>query len=308
MAIAPKDIRDQLKALTISSSEVRTTGKSVGKELGRGAYGRVFTVKYCGSICAAKEIHKLLVEGLGQQQEQSVKEGFIRECQYCSALEHPNVVRFMGVYYPKKSSTIPVMIMELMDESLYHYIDKLPKNAWMKKGSILLDVAEGLSYLHAQKPAVVHRDLSPNNVLLKTNKGEIPVAKVGDLGVAKIIKADSRATQSVLTQVPGTADFMPPECFEDEPVYGVSLDSFSYGGIMLFVATHQWPTPIALVKRDSVTKQSVLRTEVERRQKYLDEMTGNAEWLKPLAESCLSDDPSERPTMLAVSEQLKVSI
>ena len=70
----------------------------------------------------------------------------------------------MGMYYPKKSSTIPVMIMELMDESpLYDYINKPPmaKNAWMKKGSILLDVAEGLSYLHAQKPAVVHRDLSP---------------------------------------------------------------------------------------------------------------------------------------------------
>ena len=308
MATAPKDISDQLESLTISSSEVQTTGESVGKELGRGAYGRVFTVKYCGLICAAKEIHSLLVEGVGQQQEQSVKEGFIRECQHCSALNHPNIVRFMGVYYPKKSSTIPVMIMELMDESLYDYMNKLPKNAWMKKGSILLDVAEGLSYLHAQKPAVVHRDLSPKNILLKAGKGEIPVAKVGDLGVAKIVKADSRATQSVLTKVPGTADFMPPECFEDEPVYGVPLDSFSYGGIMLFVATHQWPTPIAQVKRDLVTKRSVVRTEVERRQKYLDEMTGYAEWLKTLVESCLSDDPSERPTMPAVSKQLKVNI
>ena len=300
-------LSDQLKALIIPSSKVQPTG-SVDDELGRGAYGRVFTVKYRGSICAAKEIHRLLVEGVRQPEKQSIKEAFIRECQYCSALNHPNIVRFMGVYYPKKSSTIPIMIMELMDESLYHYIDKLPKNAWMKKGSILLDVAEGLSYLHAQKPAVVHRDLSPKNILLKAGKGEVPVAKVGDLGVAKIIKADSRATQSVLTKVPGTADFMPPECFEDEPVYGVPLDTFSYGGIMLFVATHQWPKPIAQVNHDPVTKQLVARTEVERRQRYLDEMTGNAEWLKPLVKSCLSNDPSERPTMLAVSKQLKVSV
>ena len=142
MATAPKDISDQLKALTISSSQVRTTGKSVGKEIGRGAYGRVFTVKYCGLICAAKEIHSILVEGVGQQQEQSVKESFLRECQHCSVISHPNIVRFMGIYYPKKSSTIPVMIMELMDESLYDYLNKLPKNTWMEKGSILLDVAE----------------------------------------------------------------------------------------------------------------------------------------------------------------------
>ena len=53
MVTTPKDISDQLKALTISSSQVKTTGE-VGKEIGRGAYGRVFTVKYCGLICAAK--------------------------------------------------------------------------------------------------------------------------------------------------------------------------------------------------------------------------------------------------------------
>ena len=305
MATAPKDISDQLKALTISSSQVQTTGKSVGREIGRGAYGRVFTVKYCGLICAAKEIHSILVEGVGQQQEQNVKEGFLRECQHCSVLSHPNIVRFMGIYYPKVDSTIPVMIMELMDESLYDYMNKLPKNAWMKKGSILLDVAEGLSYLHAQKPAVVHRDLSPKNILLKAGKGEVPVAKIGDLGVAKIIKADRRRTQNVLTKVPGTQDFMPPECFSDRPKYDSSLDVFSYGGIVLFIATHQWPTPtMPQVEIDSVTKKLVAHSEVERRQKYLDEMTGCGEWLKPLVESCLSNDSSERPTMPAVSKQL----
>jgi len=101
---------------------------------------------------------------------------------------------------------------------------------------------------------------------------------------------------------------MPPECFDDEPVYGVPLDAFSYGGIMLFVATHQWPTPTAQFKRDSKTNERVVRSEVERRQKYLDDMTGYAEWLKPLVESCLSDDPSKRPIMSAVSKQLKVSV
>ena len=303
MATTPKDISsdisDLFKDMIISSSQVQTTGKSVGREIGRGAYGRVFTVKYYGLICAAKEIHLFLVEDV---------ERFLRECQHCSVLNHPNIVRFMGIYYPKVDSTIPVMIMELMDESLYDYMKNLPKNAWIKKGSILIDVAEGLSYLHRQKPAVVHRDLSPNNILLKTMRsGEVPVAKIGDLGVANIIKADSRATLTELTKVPGSVDFMPPESFGDRPVYGTALDVFSYGGIMLFVATHQWPTPTVQMEFDPVTEKRMARTEVERRQKYLDKMTGDAEWLKPLVESCLSNDPSERPTMSTVSKQLKVS-
>ena len=302
MATASKDISDQFKDLVISPTEVQTTageGEFIGREIGRGAYSRVFTVKYRGIVCAAKEIHSFHVEGAGQQQEQSVK-GFTNQLRIHNhqlralRLNHANIVRFMGVYYPKKSSTIPVMIMELMDGSLYDYMNKLPKNAWMKKGSILIDVAEGLSYLHAQKPAVVHRDLSPKNILLKAGKtGEVPVAKIGDLA----------KTDSIVKEV---QDFMPPESF-DGPVYGVPLDVFSYGGIILFVATHQWPTPIAQVKRNS-KKLVRARTEVERRQKYLDEMTGDAEWLKPLVESCLSNDPSERPTMPAVSKQLKVGV
>ena len=51
MVTTPKDISDQLKALIIPSSQVKTTGE-FGKEIGRGAYGSVFTVKYCRLICA----------------------------------------------------------------------------------------------------------------------------------------------------------------------------------------------------------------------------------------------------------------
>ena len=299
-------ITQQLKALTISRSNI----KSVGEEIGRGAYGKVYTVKYCGLICAAKEIHSILVgDDVGEEERRHVKEGFLRECHHCSALKHPNIVRFLGIYYPNRDSNIPAMIMELMDESLVSYMKKLSKDALMKKGSILIDVAEGLSYLHAQTPIVIHRDLSPNNILLKKGKGKIPIAKISDLGVAKIIKADDRKTQRMLTKVPGTVDFMPPEAFARSPVYGVGIDVFAYGGIMLFVATHKWPSPtIEQVEFDPVTNKLTAHSEVERRQEYLDEMTGDMEGFKPLVKSCLSNNPVERPTMPAVSKALKVSM
>ena len=35
-----------------------------GKDIGVGAYGRVFKVEYCGAVCAAKEIHTILLQGL----------------------------------------------------------------------------------------------------------------------------------------------------------------------------------------------------------------------------------------------------
>ena len=48
------------------------------EELGRGAYGRVYAVKYCETLCAAKEIHSILVEGVGQVQMQQTIESFMR--------------------------------------------------------------------------------------------------------------------------------------------------------------------------------------------------------------------------------------
>ena len=196
--------------------------------------------------------------------------------------------------------------MEIMDESLTVYIERLPKNAVPKrKGPILLDVAEGLKYLHAQKPdPIVHRDLTPNNILLvKGDSGvdkETTVAKIGDLGVAKAISRDSKS----LTKLPGTISFMPPETFKHSPMYDTSLDVFSYGAVTLFVATHEWPIPDAPTKHNPDSNILVAFNEVQRRQKYLDQMTAEMKELKTLVERCLSNDPNKRPTMRQVSREL----
>jgi len=266
-------------------------------ELGSGAYGKVYKVKYDRKICAAKMIHPILVEHqVRAGQRNYVIDAFRREYSYCSTLEHVNVVDFLGIYYPTKSK-IPVMVMELMDESLASFISRKPSVETFTKISILLDISRGLHYLHSQQPPVLHRDLSPNNVLLKklTKDGACLVAKIADLGVAKVIDVDSKETSKRLSRVPGTADFMPPEAYKDSPSYGLPLDIFSFGGIMLFVATHEWPHPTDLIETDPKTGKIAAFTEVERRQKYLDKMTEEMEMLKSLVISCLDNCQSRRP-------------
>ena len=128
------------------------------------------------------------------------------------------------------------------------------------------------------------------------------MAKISDLGVAKVIKADSRKT---MTKAPGTVDFMPPEALTRSPVYGPPMDVFSFAGIILHTFNQQWPRPIDQVQFDPKTRKMMALSEVERRQKYLDKMTGEAEVLRPLVEKCLDYDPAVRPTIATVCERIQ---
>ena len=275
-----------------------------GEELGRGAYGRVFKAQYRGSVCAAKEVHSILIQltQMAPEERRRLQATFQRECDHCSKLNHPNIVHFIGIYHPPQQ-LFPVMIMELMDESLTTYAEK-QNISFKRRMSVLHDVAEGLSYLHSRNPPVIHRDLSPNNVLLK-HLPLLPVAKIADLGVAKVLNFGDQNTKSYQTQVPGTMDFMPPEAFADKPRYDTSLDVFSYGGITLHTLNGKWPTPKASTEFDTISRQVRGFSEVERRQEHLDKMRGEAEVLRPLVEACLDNDPVKRPSIVELSEKIK---
>ena len=67
------------------------------KEIGRGAYGRVFEVNYEGTLCAAKEVHALLLQYAQGDNLQRIKDDFLRECQIWSTLRHPCIVQFLGL-------------------------------------------------------------------------------------------------------------------------------------------------------------------------------------------------------------------
>ena len=288
-----KDVIPELKDVTLKGVTV------LNVELGRGAYGNVFAVKYGGVVCAAKKVHPILIENVGDEEKEKIKDDFIRECLCCSSIQHTNIVQFVGVFYPASDQYgLPVMVMELMETSLTKFVEQNKSQiAIQTKISILHDVSVGLSFLHNRKPQILHRDLSSNNVMLTSQ----PVAKIGDLGVAKVVHADNKQTKSKLTTAPGTQHFMPPEALVDNPVYGSPIDVFSFGGIALHVFSEEWPSPLCCKMRDPVTNKLLALTEAERRQQYLDKMTGKAAELRKMVEQCLDDNPDERPLIQEVS-------
>ena len=290
------EVSEALRHLKIPSSHIERTGVV----LGNGSYGKVFEVDYCGKLCAAKEVHSLLLQLASREGATKLKDDFLRECHLWSTLRHPTIVQFLGIYYPSvDESGLPIMVLEKMQDSLTSLIEKRDNIPLPMKLSILHDVSLGLRYLHDHNPVIIHRDLSPNNILVTSHLE----AKITDLGVAKVMTATGGTR--TMTKTPGTGVFMPPEALDDKPVYGPSLDVFSFGGVIIYVASRQWPTPKSWSQIDTKTNRRIFLSEVERRQQYINMMTGGNADLKPLVTSCLEDVPKLRPLAANVSERLK---
>ena len=280
------EIVSQLKHLQLVN--VTDTGKVIGS----GAYGQVIEVYVHGTLCAAKEIHPILIK---HDDAEQVKRSFQAECVKSSRILHPNIVQVLGIYYPTPQAKLPWLVMELMDTSLKGLIEKREKKGIPLhfKLSILVDVAQGLEFLHAQD--IVHRDLSSNNVLLTKQL----VAKIADLGMAKVIEQNKMMTQ---TQTPGTVHFMPPEALSNKPHYGLPVDIFSLACIALHLMSCKWPEPKDRVLE--VEDTLIALTEVQRRDKYFQSFC-NIPTLRSLIEACLYNKPEKRPKISEVCMAFK---
>ena len=269
---------------------------STDKVIGRGSYGRVIEVCVHGTLCAAKEVHSNFVDDVSTQEFERTKETFLAECVNASRILHPNLVQVLGIHYPTPEAKLPWLVMELMEFSLKDFLQRnveQNKIPLYTKLSILVDISQGLEFLHDQ--GIIHRDLSSNNVLLTKHV----VAKIGDLGVAKAIEQNLIKTH---TQVPGTPHFMPPEALSVKPRYGKPVDVFSVGCVALHTMSHQWPIPKDQVQLDSSYAMKPI-SEVDRREEYLSWCNPDA--LRQLVEKCLHNNPNYRPTISIVCADLK---
>lgn len=143
------------------------------------------------------------------------------------------MVQFLGLCYLPDGSTLPVLVMERLDSSLDELLESVPGLPLALKRSLLSDVVCGLHYLHTHDPPIVHRDLTCRNILLTSSL----VAKISDLGNARIVNLQPGQLSKTLTRLPGTRVYMPPEAFHEGSRYGPPLDIFSYGHLALFTLT-----------------------------------------------------------------------
>ena len=225
-AVARKISRDGLNELILSKVKVT---KCV---LGQGSYGMVYKAEYNGIACAVKQVDGTHDWKLVPPPKQVlVEQYFLLECLQHSKLSHSNIVKMLGVFYPKRKS-IPVLVMELMDCNLTQLLERTHNIIMFIKLSILQDISRGLCYLHTQKPPIVHQALYSDNILI--TKGLL--VKIGDFKTG----ANMVSEQALLSTRPSKdKDFLP--CSVNFLKYDMPLNVFSFGCIVCHVMTQKWP-------------------------------------------------------------------
>ena len=268
--------------------------KVTDRELGHGSYATVLELEYMGLKCAGKKIHELLLrQGDASYQVRRFEE----ECRLLSQVRHPNIVQFLGVCFQQRVRA-PILVMEFLPTNLTSCIEKYSIHPKEISYSILHDVALGLCYLHSQTPAIIHRDLSSNNVLLTPNMR----AKISDLGVARILNLTPLQV-SHMTQTPGTPAYMPPEVMVANPKYDTSVDEFSYGIMMIHMFSGQWPEPQVGQVRAEPGGRMIPVTEAERREEFL-QAIGNDHPLMDLICKCIDNYVQSRAHANEIVERL----
>ena len=268
------------------------------ESLGSGSYGGVCKAQCDGLLCAAKIMHPTLFD-LRDPGTGSYLRKFREECHLLSLARHPNVVQYLGTY-TDPDTRLPVLLMELCDESLTAFLERSPGPlSYHIQVNICHDIALALVYLHYN--GLIHRDLTGNNVLMIAG----PRAKITDFGMSKLATVNPRMT--ALTLCLGNVLYMSPEALDEAKLYTAKLDVFSFGVIVIQILTRQFPNPtdrfriVYVAEYDEMLRREI--AETERRKAHL-QLIPEAHSLKPLALQCLKKKENERPSALQLCERL----
>lgn len=206
-------------------------------------------------------------------------------------IRHPNVVQFLGAV----TQSSPMMIVT-------EYLPKGDLSAFLKRKGALkpslavrfaLDIARGLSYLHEHKPAIIHRDLEPSNIL-RDDSGHL---KVADFGVSKMLKVKTMREDTPLTCQDTACRYVAPEVFRNEE-YDTKVDVFSFSLILQEMIEG---CPPFTTKQDVDVPKAYASKE---RPPFRAPLKLYSHGLKELIEHCWSENPADRPTFRDILDQL----
>eukprot|EP00049_Salpingoeca_infusionum_P002982 m.61885 g.61885 ORF g.61885 m.61885 type:complete len:1271 (-) comp11886_c1_seq1:380-4192(-) len=284
-------IRNAIEDSNIDKTPSRFVhGYGLLEKLGAGSFGAVYRAYKKGSdiTYAVKEIALS-----GPALTVKSKLSLANEARVMQQLSHPNVVRYFDCFeIPENQSLYIVMEMVEGASLMDHFNSLAEKQETMSEPriwKIFVQICNGVHYIHTEKQ-VVHRDLSPANVMI----GWFDKVIITDFGLARQHSTSSALMESSV----GTICYSCPEIIMGSK-YGAKADVWALGCLLYQMATLEPPfnttNLLALAKRI-----------VEGRYDPVPET--RSEMLRNCVFHCLTADPDHRPNIVEVCDLIGPAI
>lgn len=276
--------------VALEGAEGRVPGYALRKFLGAGGMAEVFVAEAVGllgekRIAAVKRVRRDLVEN------KELCAMFLGEARLAAELRHPNIVEVYSFGTGGEGSSVrPYIAMELVDGLP---LGLLLRYAVAKKAPVPLGVVaeiglalcSALEYAHTLKSSegeplrIVHRDVSPANVLISRVGG----VKLIDFGIAR---AATREPHTRAGHMRGKIGYAAPEQIAAGPI-DARTDVFALG-VLLYEA-------IALKRPFAAESEpAIVASILEGKRTPLAELRPEARELASVVEKAMSVDPRER--------------
>jgi eukaryotic-like serine/threonine-protein kinase len=166
-----------------------------------------------------------------EELKQKAMELFEREARLLMKIEHPSVVKVLDCFVEASRQYLLIEYRSGQDLSQF-----IKQNGAQREEKVLtwaLEICEILEYLHAQEPAIIHRDVTPDNLILDASGSLVMI----DFGAANEFLGNATGT------LVGKQSFIAPEQFRGKAT--TQSDLYALGCTLSFLLTAQEPIPLS---------------------------------------------------------------
>lgn len=185
--------------------------------------------------------------------DEETQKTFLKEVKVMRSLDHPHVLKFIGVLYKDKRLNLITEFIE--GGTLKDFIRDMDPFPWEQRVSFAKSIASGMAYLHSM--SIIHRDLNSHNCLVKLDNTVV----VADFGLSRLIVEDKvkpppektctkkrvfrRIDRKKRYTVVGNPYWMAPEMLNGKR-YDEKVDIFSYGIVLCEIIGKVYADPECL--------------------------------------------------------------
>jgi serine/threonine protein kinase len=260
----------------------------VGPRIGQGGMAEVFLAVQAGPARFAKLVVQKRMRG-AMHRPTGLGRGFLAEARLLARLSHPNLVQVLDVGWDERG---PFVVVEyLSGETLATILRELVARGrlmpWPLVTRVAIGLAAGLAAAHGacdaegQPDPILHRDLTPSNVIVCYSGA----AKIIDFGIAKLA-ADAGETRA--GTVKGKLAYLAPEILRGGAACP-RTDLFQLGVLLFEALTGR---RLFDAPSDAGRVQAVLHRPIPPPGDYT---AGLPPALERIALALLARDPAERP-------------